>query len=394
MKKWLALFAVLLLVNITGGCTYTYPDSHIIVIDAGSSGSRIYIYRVTDGIYEGLPFVTSVAEPLKVEPGISQLDESPVQVLNGLGQLMKYAQNHIDKDLWASTPLHLMATAGMRLETADQQRESMEMISTFLRKSPFHFQEATIISGQYEGLYAWIAINYLDDVFDPDQGRESMLEMGGASTQYAYLTDSTDTSAISRTYRGEDYHILAKSYLRMGQDQAFEHTSTPNCFPKGYVLDNGVVGTGDFATCAIDIVSKFNGLCKLAPHPECLFDQEVTLSTEDPYMALSAFYYTFDFLGFDGELTMKELKQKGSDFCALTWDEVKNKYGEKSPEKYLKTYCYFSSYFWALLEQGYHFDENMKVNFTDKIQSQDPSWTWGAAIDLAMGNRPAPFVNP
>jgi len=395
MRKPIPLLLMLIACLFMGSCTYKEADQYVIVIDAGSSGSRIYIYRIIDGIYDDLPFVSAAAEALKVEPGISQMDESPVQVVSGIGQLIKYARGYIPEDRWARTPLHLMATAGMRLESPNQQKKTMEILSTLLQQSPFDFQEAIILSGKYEGLYAWVAVNYLDDAFDPQTDRESMLEMGGASTQYAHLTDSKQTDRIIREYRGQSYDIFSKSYLLMGQDQAYGHTNTANCFPKGMELENGPLGMGNFEACANDIVKEYNQLCALGSDPECLFNQNLSIKTDDVYLAISAFYYTLDFLGFKDEFTLQDLKQQGSAYCELGWENIKQDPRYKDiPEKYLKTYCFYSSYFWSLLNQGYHMNENLKIRFTNDMQNSEPSWTWGAAVDLALGHKPEAYVNP
>lgn len=395
MRRYMLLITLVALSVLITGCPQPVTETvkQAIVIDAGSSGSRIYIYNISDGEFEGLPLVQSEIAAKKVEPGISEMDSQPEQVEQGLKELIEYAKQQIDEANWATTPVHLMATAGMRLETPAQQEATMAKVSEILAASPFDFKEALILSGQYEGLYAWIAINYLDDAFDPEQERESMLEMGGASTQIAYLNASVSPDMVKRAYRGQNYDIYAKSYLLMGQDQAFKLAQTPYCFPAGYEIDSVQVGTGDFAACALDIVEKYTSDCPNPGDPECVFGTDFQAPEIDSYLAISAFYYTFDFLKFEGEVTLNTLAEKATEYCSMSWEEVEKKY-TGIDKKYLKTYCFYASYFWSLLSQGYELDEDLQILFSNKIDGEEPSWTWGAAVDLALGHKPQAYVNP
>jgi len=78
---------------------------------------------------------------------------------------------HIPEAHQPSTPLFLLATAGMRLLTPSQQADILSSACAFARKyTPFvlpdcgaHFQ---VIDGTTEGLYGWISINYLLGSFD------------------------------------------------------------------------------------------------------------------------------------------------------------------------------------------------------------------------------------
>jgi Golgi apyrase len=91
-----------------------------------------------------------------------------------LEPLLNYAIKHIPEKHHSSTPLFLLATAGMRLLTPNQQTAILSSACAYTReRTPFvlpdcdaHFQ---VIDGVTEGLYGWISINYLLGSFDrPD----------------------------------------------------------------------------------------------------------------------------------------------------------------------------------------------------------------------------------
>ena len=110
-----------------------------------------------------------------MHPGISTFADKPGRVgEDHLDGLLRYALKHIPEEHQSTTPLFLLATAGMRLLTPHQQKNILASACAFTRqRTPFllpdcdaHFQ---VIDGTTEGLYGWIAINYLLGSFNrPD----------------------------------------------------------------------------------------------------------------------------------------------------------------------------------------------------------------------------------
>jgi apyrase len=357
-----------------------------LIIDAGSSGSRIYIYKIQPGINDGLPEIEFI-ENKKVEPGISNYEHYPDSMRVLMGQLLSFAESKIDPASWEDTELYLMATAGMRLLTEKQQKSTLkELTSYFKQHSKFDFKKAVIISGQYEALYGWSVLNYIDDRFNPATPRESMMEMGGASTQITFLSEeSKGKDILSRSYAGSEYAIFAKSYLYMGQDQAQRLTAVPACYPTGYVLEDAQEGTGDFMECSQGIQRIFNEICDSLDIADSLFKSNFQANTENEFMAIAAFYYTFDALSIKDSLTLDVLKSSGTDFCGTSWDKIKEKHGSSS---YVKSYCFNAAYFWTLLGLEYGFEHNLSIQTKDKLNDQEITWTLGAALDLEMGHKP------
>ena len=86
-----------------------------IMLDAGSTGSRVHVYHFT---YcpeaPGRPLLQGEVFE-KVTPGLSHYAASPADAAASLAPLLDTAQRSIPRHLWASTPIALRATAGLRL---------------------------------------------------------------------------------------------------------------------------------------------------------------------------------------------------------------------------------------------------------------------------------------
>lgn len=149
--------------------------------------------------------------------GLSTLASDPTAVGAYLKPLVSHAMDEIPPSLHASTPIFLLATAGMRLLTPEDQAAVLSHACHFFR-SYTNFKvdvpseklgpcgsSVRIITGEEEGLFGWIAVNYLMDGFvgkarDTGKGKEKavdgeigyprttygFLDMGGASTQIAF----------------------------------------------------------------------------------------------------------------------------------------------------------------------------------------------------------------
>ncbi|KWU43586.1 hypothetical protein RHOSPDRAFT_19392 [Rhodotorula sp. JG-1b] len=339
-------------VTSSSSSTWTQGRKFGVVIDAGSSGSRVQVYSWLDPEvakrerHKGGKSVDVLSKVekgvehgdgwhLKVEPGISTLGGDPDAVGEYLRPLIEFAASVIPHDQLASTPIYLLATAGMRLLPARQQQNVLSAACSYIRDAfPFHLpdcdQQIRIISGEEEGLYGWIAVNYLMDGFDKHEqhaddggGRRKLsstygfLDMGGASTQIAF-----EPSAVEQVKHADNLHqvhlrllsgkdvkhpVFVTTWLGFGTNQARSRyidqeverhvrTSTSAslpqddddddaaaalvddpCLPKGLMLPDarhtGVTlhGTGDFVQCLRRQAPLLNKEAACTDEP-CLFD--------------------------------------------------------------------------------------------------------------------------
>ena len=199
----------------------------IAIIDAGSSGSRLYVYEIE-----------------KSNGDFTVLYPTPEQEASSKGRALSSVANHNDsvnvflttmtskynrKDTTEQIPLYILATAGMRMQPkakVDSIYEKMNRQKAEL--NGFRLDTAMTISGRYEGFYAYIAANYKNGKlkFKASSPENSLtastttygiLEIGGASMQIAFAVDEPCDQCVSR----EGLHIYSKSYLGGGVDQIY-----------------------------------------------------------------------------------------------------------------------------------------------------------------------------
>lgn len=138
--KAFALAAVLL-VSVLGA----FAQERIAIIDAGSSGSRLYVYEVSkDGKISNL---CNAKKDLPLSRVAAHKDSVKVYM-----DLIT-SQYKTDETI----PLYVLATAGMR--TGNSESQVYAHIRNYSNKH-YKVKKAMTISGRYEGLYAWIALNY------------------------------------------------------------------------------------------------------------------------------------------------------------------------------------------------------------------------------------------
>eukprot|EP00038_Savillea_parva_P030131 m.75733 g.75733 ORF g.75733 m.75733 type:complete len:339 (-) comp9014_c1_seq2:151-1167(-) len=260
---------------------------YAVMIDAGSSGTRVYVYRWNLGqcLASGIPNVTAAHKAdgsnavLKVEPGLSFYVEAPHKVTDSIGQLLRFAEAHVPVAQHASTPLRLMATAGMRMLPQKSQAAILGQVRQFLDEhSVFEVPSGgiEIITGDRESLFTWIAANYGLGRFSSAKGDTTTigcLDMGGASAQVAYevgpRTEVPDTGQFviasvwgRRVYAGTLQGFGSNEARRRYVDVLREKVGdgkivTDPCLPPGLAeeqpaedgTDVSLVGTGDFDDC-------------------------------------------------------------------------------------------------------------------------------------------------
>lgn len=108
---------------------------YAIVVDAGSTGSRVHIFKFLVGADGGLQLQFDKFDQLK--PGLSSYAGDPPAAARSLGPLLDLARATIPADAQAATSIMVGATAGLRLLPDGKADEILAEVRAWLRKHPF-----------------------------------------------------------------------------------------------------------------------------------------------------------------------------------------------------------------------------------------------------------------
>uniref|UniRef100_A0A3B4ANQ7 Uncharacterized protein n=1 Tax=Periophthalmus magnuspinnatus TaxID=409849 RepID=A0A3B4ANQ7_9GOBI len=371
----LGLIGILLLALSTSVIEKPPEYEYGIVLDAGSSHTSMYIYKWPSNKQNGTGIVTQHDECNVKGKGISGYAGVPGGAAKSLEECLQKAVQSIPKARHHKTPLYLGATAGMRLiVNASESHRVLKEVGAKLKTYPFNFKGSTILSGQEEGAYGWVTVNYLLENFakygfvgrwlNPGKGTIGALDLGGASTQITFQTEvqteSPDTSMTLKLY-GENYQLYTHSFLCYGQDQFLrkllallittQGVSSGKvlhpCYPNGYVTsvnleadvfspcteqykpknidlkkDVTLQGTGNNQQCLSTVQKVFSfDKCNFS---KCSFDGVYQPATSGKFMAFSAFYFSKSYVSALTNISDPRLMKMASQrVCNMSISQVK-----------------------------------------------------------------------
>ncbi|GAA93896.1 uncharacterized protein L969DRAFT_70134 [Mixia osmundae IAM 14324] len=215
------------------------PSSYALMIDAGSTGSRIHVYTFTYCTSASTPSNKDAVPALESEvfeqlqPGLSSYSGRPREAAESLRPLLEVALKTIPESERKCTPIAVKATAGLRLLGTSESQAILTEVERWLRKSyPFHVVDdgVVIMDGRDEGVYAWITINYLLGLVGPAAKATStaaVMDLGGASTQIVFEPHMRSDKKLSPgdhvydlKFSSEDHVLYQHSHLGYGLMQA------------------------------------------------------------------------------------------------------------------------------------------------------------------------------
>lgn len=350
--------------------------------------------------------------------GISTFGEKPDQVGPGhLKELLTHAVDIIPEDAAEETPLFLLATAGVRLMTEPQRAELLSEICSYARsQTKFQISDCDlhihVLPGATEGLYGWIAVNYLLGGFDSpeERGHEmdhhtyGFLDMGGASAQIAFAPNKTEAVRNAddlkllrlRTLNGanDEYRVFVTSWLGFGVNEARKRyiegllkaagksdTLQDPCLPaelsmttKGDVFLPGsktiagktpyLIGTGQFDQClnkTYPLLEK-DAICEDEP---CLLNGVHVPAIDfdvNHFVGISEYWHTTHALfkkGHEEEKAydLNTFQRRVGDFCSMDWKDIKKgvenfNWGKKVTEEIAVEICFKASWLINILHEG------------------------------------------
>ncbi|KAK4126041.1 hypothetical protein N657DRAFT_679053 [Parathielavia appendiculata] len=392
-----------------------------VILDAGSSGTRLHIYRWKDPEkarkgaskedLRSLPkLVTEKKWTKKIRPGVSTFGDNVEDVGPAhLQKLIDHALKIVPEDKVQDTPIFLMATAGMRLLPQFQQSALTREICSYLQRTTrfslpdcnLHIQ---VIKGETEGLYGWIASNYLLGGFDrPNEHQHGkghhtygFLDMGGASAQIAFAPNATEAEKHSddlkllrlRTLDGSpsEYKVFTATWLGFGVNQArasyvknledrYANTDAelPDpCLPKGLRTTLGgdpvndrqygiptLIGTGHFDEC-LQLTYPLLGKDKPCEDNPCLLNGQHVPAIDfnvNHFIGVSEYWHTtHGVFGGKGDMAydFTTYQQRVKDYCGQDWNQIQSKINsqENKDPKIAQEACFKASWLINVLHEG------------------------------------------
>ncbi|KAN0086632.1 nucleoside diphosphatase Gda1 [Elaphomyces granulatus] len=185
----------------SGKCTRPYDPSkpliqYALMIDAGSTGSRIHVYRFNNcGPSPELEHEEfKMTEKKKGGSGLSSYKDDAEGSAKSLDVLMDVAMDTVPDEYKACSPVAVKATAGLRMLGSEMSEKILEAVRHRLETVyPFPVVSkekggVEIMDGKDEGVYAWITTNYLlGKIGGPDVNpTAAIFDLGGGSTQIVF----------------------------------------------------------------------------------------------------------------------------------------------------------------------------------------------------------------
>lgn len=390
--------------SIAGQLGY-HEKTYAVVIDAGSTGSRVLAFEFHRGYLDGR-LVLDHELFRHSKPGLSAFAEQPEEGAVTIEKLLQEAKAVIPESKWGETPLVLKATAGLRLLKPEQAEGLLQACRDLFKKSGFLVNDASveIMDGTDEGIFSWFTINFLLGKLN---GRNTVaaLDLGGGSTQVTFAPKDVSQTPLYKDFMhkvptfNSYVDVFTNSYLGAGL-MAVRHAVFTNAASDGLRnlssecvnpivknklfrygteqffisgKDNPSSTTGepqvDYDLCASIVRSKV--LPTLKPKPVTLKQHEI-----------SAFSYFFDraietglvdpFKG--GETTVHDFIIRSREVCQ-----------EANVEQPFM--CVDLTFISILLEEGYGLKPKTPLKLYKKIDGHEISWALGCAYNILSSNK-------
>ncbi|NWI08213.1 ENTP8 diphosphohydrolase, partial [Crypturellus soui] len=354
-----------------------------IVIDAGSSHTALFLYKWNRDKEKNTVVIKQTFSCNVQGKGISSYANNPPKAGESLRGCLEEALDVVPAGKGREIPAFLGATAGMRLlreKNSSVADEIMSGIAKTMKEYRVDFRGARIITGQEEGAYAWMAINYLIDSFPKASSRDDTrvppgmantfgaLDLGGESTQITFIPKSSvmkwnEFSKVNLF--GSNYNIYTQSYLCYGQNEMLKLLAktlievrgklllSPSrtkvghpCYPKNYretiwlsslhnspcIMQNDLEaalgdrrvmleGKGNAKQCRAVIRKMFN-FSSCGQSQDCTFNGVYQPPVSGQFFAFSGFYYNFRFLNLTNGQSLLTVSKTIRNFCTRSWQDV------------------------------------------------------------------------
>ena len=393
-----------------------------VVIDAGSTGSRIHAFKFeVEG--EELTLLDSTFKA--IEPGLSSFNEDPAQAGLSLVPLLDEAKAFVPAEIAGETTVELRATAGLRMLDPSEVQSILQEVHTVLQSYPFKVLDdaVSVMDGADEGVFMWVTSNYyLGNIGKPAEETASVIDLGGGSVQRAFALgegqqvpatleeDSVRTIAAG----GRRYKVYVHSYLGYGLKAARMSFLKPYdsveeghpCMTRGYegryhyVDENVSVKSDDevgasVEGCVAAIEREMNLEEGCGVEGQCSFDGVWSGGggggSEHNYVSSYIVDIARDVGVIPRESTMSDVAlgdfmKAAEKVCASDYSQVEQAYGHYlNNDTDLPFICMDVLYAYVLLKSGFKLSPDREFTvvkqFDYKGKKVEAAWSLGAAIN-------------
>jgi apyrase len=394
-----------------------------VVIDAGSTGSRVHVFKFLETNKGDLELKFDEFEQLK--PGLSAYADEPKEAALSLKPLLEKALKVVPKSVQSSTPIMVGATAGLRLLPDGKADIILDHVRKYMKEYPFKStaDDVTILSGQSEGAFAWLTLNYLlGNLGKPYDETVAAIDLGGGSVQQAFAMGPTEIKEAPKedyitTLKGggKDYNVYVHSYLGYGlmAARAAVLEIDPNgpdddshpCIHEGYkgkyqygeevYQARGKESIGaQYDQCMATVLTALNRDEKCgAPQPQCSFQGAWRGSRIPDIFYVSSYFWDraadAGILDDDKDthavVSPKDFKEMAEDVCDLDVKSVKSRYS-RVQEEHSPYFCLDLTYAHTLLTGGFNIPDEQDITLVKKVKYKgdyvEVAWALGAGINL------------
>lgn len=403
---------------------------YVLMIDAGSSGTRIHVYKFNN--CGAVPELENPEAFLMVK-GNSLSDFGKKDDWEGaahsLDQFMKLAMKTVPKHLQGCSPVAVKATAGLRLLGAEKSEKVLSAIRTHLENNyPFPLVKkdgVIVMEGKDEGVYAWITTNYLLGNIGSAEKKSTaaVFDLGGGSTQIVFEPEFEVSGEMAEgdhkyklSYAGREFLLYQQSHLGYGLMEArkaihaevmksmkkIEGPVTHPCLPPGVMkeleleLDGKVqkvtlVGpaTSGASQCR-HLAEKILNKERRCQSASCSFNGIYQPPLAKTFENGDAFIFSFFYdrlapLGLPSTFTVADVTALTDSVCAgpEKWDSQFSAIDGALAELHDRAeYCLDLSYITSLLFHGYDMPMDRRLRTAKKLKDNELGWCLGASLPL------------
>ncbi|OQR73319.1 ectonucleoside triphosphate diphosphohydrolase 5-like [Tropilaelaps mercedesae] len=375
-------------------------ERYSIMFDAGSTGTRMYVFK----------FEISFLE-VRLLDEVVMKTTLPISAVTHIGDhlkpLLKKAEKTVPSSKRSVTPIVLLATAGLRLRDDKFKEKIFEAVRKSFKSSSFRSGKKAvgILDGVNEGFYCFLTVAYALDNMRLINVNIAVLDLGGGSMQVTFIPKELETfnkkdhlhKFIIPGQRG-DVKMYAHSYyaglmhsraeifmknsgIRKGSSHSINVTNS--CVHPGlHTLMWMYMGMTFNVTADFEKEFSFQNCHQIVK--DYVADLRVFAPKELAKMDLylTSFYYTIAVevglisrKDWEKVIHVEDFKMKAETECSSQSKTLKG----------AEFTCLELTYIYSFLHDGLGLQDDKELHVVTKIKKIEVSWALGAALISLLG---------